>query len=120
MHASALSEVLWEVIESLYKARAHLVTNFSGSLLANRAMEYAEAVMEERGPLYNCVGFIYSTKIQMSRPSGPFAYQRSAYSGHNRFHCLIYQIITTPDGLIFHIYGPDVGQRHYTTLYRNS
>lgn len=27
---------------------------------------------------------------------------------------------TTPDGLLFYIYGPEVGQRHDMTLYRES
>lgn len=64
--------------------------------------------------------FIDCTNIQMTRTSGPSVYQRSAYSGHKMFHSLIYQSITTPYGLIFHIYGPDVRGRHETTLYRNS
>ena len=32
--------------------------------------------------------------------------------------CLIYQTITTPDGLIFSLYGPEVGRRHDVTLSR--
>ena len=35
-------------------------------------------------------------------------------------HCLVYQTITTPDGLIFHLHGPEVGRRHDLTLLRNS
>ena len=35
-------------------------------------------------------------------------------------HCLVYQTITTPDGLIFHLHGPEVGRRHDLTLLRSS
>ena len=56
----------------------------------------------------------------MSRPGGRNAIQRSCYSGRKRFHCLIHQTVTTPDGLLFHMYGPEVGRRHDMTLYRQS
>lgn len=88
MHASALSEVFWEVIASLIKARVHLVTTFRCAFLANQ--KYAETFLEEGAPSENCVGFIDCTKIQMSRPGGLSDYQRSAYSGHKRRRCLIY------------------------------
>jgi nuclease HARBI1 len=52
----------------------------------------------------------------MARPGGRTSNQRAVYSGHKRFHCFSYQSITTPDGLLFNIYGPDDGRRHYMTL----
>jgi len=54
----------------------------------------------------------------MSRPGGAGANQWTCYSGHKRFYCLIYQTVTTPDGLMFYLYGPEVGCRHDMTLYR--
>jgi hypothetical protein len=56
----------------------------------------------------------------MSRPGGDGSIQRSAYSGHKRFHCFSYQTVATPDGLIIHLYGPVEGRRHDLTLYRAS
>ena len=44
--------------------------------------------------------------------------QRACYSGHKRFYLLIYQTLKAPDGLLFPIYGLDVGKRHYMTLHR--
>lgn len=35
-------------------------------------------------------------------------------------HCLLYLAITTPDGLILYMYGPEEGLRHDITLYRKS
>ena len=43
----------------------------------------------------------------------------SCYFGHKRMHCLVYQTITTPDGLILHMYGPEEGRRHDLTHLRN-
>ena len=56
----------------------------------------------------------------MARPCGRAVLQRSTYSGQKRVHCLIYQTITTPDGLKFYLYGPEVGRSHDMTLYRQS
>ena len=33
---------------------------------------------------------------------------------------MIYKTITTPDGLMFYLYGPEVGRGHDMTLYRES
>ena len=30
----------------------------------------------------------------------------------------MYQTVTTPDGLLFYMYGPEVERRHDMTLYR--
>jgi hypothetical protein len=84
-----------------------------------RRDEYSRA-LNDVVPLKNCVGFIDCTKISISRPGGESANQRALYSGHKRYHCFSYQTITTPDGLVFHMYGPEEGRRHDTTLYRKS
>ena len=120
MRSSALSEVFWEVLESFYEKQGHLVLDLQEGLLARRAEMYAESIHKAGAPLDSCVGFIDCTKIQMSRPGGHSSLQRSCYSGHKRFHCLMYQTETTPDGLIFHLYGLEVGGRHDLTLLRES
>jgi len=120
MHTSALSEVFWEVAETFYGKRKHLLTQFRSDLMYDRAELYAEANSKQGAPLENCVGFIDCSRIAICRPGGVGANQRSVYSGHKRFHCFIYQTITTPDGLIFHLYGPEEGRRHDPTLYHNS
>ena len=45
---------------------------------------------------------------------------RSCYSGHKRMHCLVCQTITTSDGLILHMCGPEDGSRHELTPLRDS
>lgn len=115
-----LSQVFWEALEGFLRDWAHILETFRSDLMEERAGLYAQAITDNGASLDCCVGFVDSTKIQMSRPGGPSANQRSCYSGHKRFHCLMYQTITTPDGIIFHMFGPEVGRRHDITLYRQS
>lgn len=51
---------------------------------------------------------------------GADANQPAAYSGYKRFHCLIYQTVATPVGLLFHMFGLEMGRQHDITLYRES
>ena len=120
MHGSSLSEVFWEVLEKFVELRSYLFETFRSDLISERADLYAAALKQKGAPLDNCVGFLDCTKIQNSRPGGAAIIQRACYSGHKRFHCLIYQTITTPDGLMFYLYGPEVGRRHDMTLYKES
>lgn len=117
--SSQLSEIFWEHVELLIEQAGDKL-NINGNLLINRADLYANAIHSEGAHLDSCVAFIDCTKIKMQRPSGSRRYQQSCYSGHKRFHCLTYQTLTTPDGLIFGLYGPIVGRRHDLTVLRNS
>jgi nuclease HARBI1 len=46
--------------------------------------------------------------------------QKATYSGHKRRPGLKWQVITTPDGMLFHICGPYEGRRHDMHLYAES
>ena len=112
---SQLSEVFWEHVELVVEKYGHVLTLRPGMMQA-RARLYADVLKEHDCPLYNCVGFIDCTKIRISRPGGHGSLQRSTYSGHKRMHCLIYQSLSTPDGLIYALHGPVEGRRHDLTL----
>ena len=62
-----------------------------------------------------CVGFVDGTFHGINRP-GRDGYngllQRLFYNGAHKLHGIIFEIITFPDGLIGHAYGP-VSGRHY-------
>lgn len=120
MRASALFEVFREVVEGFIEAKGHLIESFHSELMTERSQIYADAIQRKGAPLDNCIGFIDCTKVQISRPGGNSSLQRDCYSGHKRFHCLLNQSVTTPDGLMFHLYGPEIGRRHDMTLYRQS
>lgn len=119
-HASALSEIFWEVSMVFYKKLGKLVTSFRADLMKERAEVYAECIFMRSDALPKCVGFMDGTKVRIARPGGRSIVQRSCYSGHKRIHCLVFQTITTPDGLIFHLYGPVEGRRPDAYLYRES
>ena len=120
MRSSALSEVFWEVVKTFRETQGHLITDLREAFLASRVELYANSIKNAGAPLHSCVRFIDCTEIEMCRPGGHVSIQRRCYSGRKRYHCSIYQTLTTPDGLIFHIYGPEVGRRHDLTLLKES
>lgn len=119
LFSSQLSEIFWEMVQRVVDKFKHAL-QLRGSFSRQRAQQYAEAIRDVGAPLDRCVGSIDCTKIRMQRPGAEHENQQSVYSGHKRMHCLIYQNLTTPDGLMFALYGPEVGRRHDLTLLRNS
>lgn len=119
MYTSHMSEVYWEIIELVNNKWGKLL-DLRGPYLKERSESYAESIRQSGSSLEKCVGFIDCTKIRMARPGGRSSLQKACYSGHKRFHCLSYQTLTTPDGLIFALYGPIEGRRHDLTLLRKS
>lgn len=71
-----------------------------------RLLEFGAALCEAGAPIDTCVGFIDGTTVGINRPGGPTDNQRVVYSGHKRYHCLRYQALTTPDGMIVSFFGP--------------
>lgn len=119
LFSSQMCEIFYEMIERFVQSFGYAL-HLNGQLLRRRAEMYAESIRNAGAPLHRCVGFIDCTKVRMQRPGGHGSLQRSVYSGHKRMHCLIYQTLTTPDGLMFALYGPEEGRRHDITLYRHS
>jgi DDE superfamily endonuclease len=58
--------------------------------------------------------------VRTSRPNGANEIQQSTHNGHKRCHGLNFQTVATPDGSNFHLFGPEEGRRHDSTLYRIS
>jgi hypothetical protein len=81
-HASALSEIYWEVAENLVERRGKLITKFRRELLRSRSELYSNAIENCGAPLDSCVGLIDCTKIAVARPGGRTSNQRAIYSGH--------------------------------------
>lgn len=114
-----LSEIFWESLERMLSVRSHLILTWRQDSMSSRASMYA-AHIHEHSPLESCVGYIDCTKQKVSRPGGHNKNQRALYTGHKRTWCLKWQTVSTPDGLIIHLWGPDDGRRHDSTLYRKS
>lgn len=118
-YPAQLSEVFWEALENMVRVRGYLILNWRADLMEHRAALYASHI-HENAPLPNCVGFMDCTKQKVARPGGHNSNQRALYTGHKRTWCLKWQSVSTPDGLIFHLWGPEDGRRHNSTLYNKS
>lgn len=69
------------------------------------------------GALQNCWGFIDGTVRPICRPS---IQQEEYYSGHKRVHCVKYQSVLCPDGIIINLKGAFPGRRHDAGILRLS
>lgn len=65
-------------------------------------------------------GYIDGTFLKTCRPQADEFNQRVVYSGHKKGHGFKCQGITTPDGLISHVFGPIVGSRGDWFIYQAS
>ena len=82
-----------------------------------RLRAYRAAIYRKSGVDLRVWGFIDGTVRPMCRPR---EHQRMFYNGHKRVHALKFQAVTTPDGLICHLYGPVVGSRHDAGVHAES
>ena len=48
----------------------------------------------------------------LMEPQGHRRDQRLVYNGHNRYHCLEYQSMKTPNGTIVNLFGSLEGRRY--------
>lgn len=78
---------------------------------------YSTPVSQKGSPLRRCWSFIDGTARPMCRPS--FA-QVVAFSGHKWCHCLKFQSVMVPNGLISQMFGPIEVRRHDAILLRFS
>ncbi|EGZ14871.1 hypothetical protein PHYSODRAFT_506036, partial [Phytophthora sojae] len=63
--------------------------------------------------------YVYGTVRKICRP-GDSIEQRAMYNGHKRSHAVKFQAVTTPDGIIAHMFGPAQGRAHDLTLLEDS
>ena len=82
-----------------------------------RITRYTEAVARKVGVQLWVWAFLDGTVRRICRPNED---QREYYSGHKRYHCLKYQAVTTPDGLITCLHGPYEGRRHDAGIFQRS
>lgn len=116
----ALSKIFWQVLMDCTQMHETIFGSLRTDIVETRARSYEDCIRDNGAPLTNCIGFMYGTKIFMARPGGSNVNRKSCYSGYKRSHCLVYLTVTTPDGLVLNLYGPEVGRRHDMTLYRQS
>jgi nuclease HARBI1 len=116
---AAINEIFYETLECFILWASPLVSVFQRDFLRSRAQLYARKLAaKSRNATQNCVGFIDGTLIEIARL--PSLIQRVTYSGHKRRPGLKRQVVTNPDGLLFHVFGPFEGSRHDMHLYAES
>jgi hypothetical protein len=113
---AAIAETFYEMLECFLDWEGPLVSTFQSTFLQSRAEYYASSISENSdNATQHCAGFIDGTLIEFAQLPGIL--QRATYSGHKRRPGLKWKVITTADGLLFHIFGPFEGRRHDLHLY---
>lgn len=115
---SELSKIItWTVTHILHNF-GHLLDDLNKPWLVGDSLERMANRIQDKGcPLERCWGFIDGTVVPICRPG---EYQRHLFSGHKRLHCLKYQSIVTPNGLIVSLKGPYIGRRHDAGMFQES
>jgi len=93
----------------------HIDTKFGDRVLYDtrvftdhqRLAIFSAAIKNAGAPFDSCPMFIDGTLVQICRPGHWL--QGAYYSGHKRKHCLRFQGILTPDGMLASFYGPYPG-----------
>ena len=103
-----------KVLDHIYNTHSTKVTAWNYRLLApNLLRQYADAIHLKGAPLDNCFGLIDGTVRRIARPKDN---QRIVYNGHKRVHCLKYQSLALPNGIIANMSGPYEGKKHDSTM----
>ena len=103
-------------LNHIYERFQHLL-NFDAERICPLLGVFADATRRKGAPLVNCVGFIDGTARPLARPSSN---QRMFFSGHKRVHCIKFQSVMMPDGIISHLSGPWNGTRHDAGIFYES
>jgi hypothetical protein len=112
-----LSLVFNETITYLARKYQKFLKFDQRRLTPDAIRKYCEVVHNHGGP--DLVwGFVDGTTRDICRPSTMD--QRSFYSGYTKTHCLKYQGVVTPDGLISSLYGPVTGKTHDARLWKET
>lgn len=119
MYSSKMSVIFWEQAELLNSKYGNLL-ELRILMLRERSEICATAIVDAGVTLDSCVGFIDGARIVISRPGGSYIQKRSCFSGHKRFHCLMFRTPNTPDDLIFSMFGNLEVRRHDMTLLHRS
>lgn len=105
---SQLCMIFNHVLDYVNNTWGHLLDTLNQAWLSPHNLRaYADAVHEKGAALDYVWGFIDGTLKACCRPE---RYQRALYSGHKRYHGLKYQSVSTPNGMIAHLYGPIEGE----------
>ena len=118
-HPAQISRIFNGMIRHLYSSLTHLRDSRSLECWGPHFPRFAAAI--HRGgrrsrrrayrpmPLTNCVGFIDGSNQYTDKPG---MYQHILYNGHKRAHCVKWQGIMLPNGIMPMPFGPVHGRNH--------
>uniref|UniRef100_A0A6P7G8T6 Uncharacterized protein LOC114339170 n=1 Tax=Diabrotica virgifera virgifera TaxID=50390 RepID=A0A6P7G8T6_DIAVI len=114
----SLSQIIKTTANFIMETHGHRLDNLNSHqwLNQNRFQLYAQAIRNKGGAIPNCWRFIDGTVRPICRPS---VQQEQYYSGHKRVHCVKYQSVLCPDGLIVNLKGAFCGRRHDAGIFRD-
>ena len=99
-----ISLILAEVTDHIVSTQGHLLQDLDQPWLQpNHLEEFARAIHQKGAALDNCWGFVDGTIRPVCRPGEN---QRVIYNGHKRVHCLKFQSVVAPNGMIANLFGP--------------
>ena len=99
-----LCRIVHCMVNLIYENYHFRLTSWNQPFLSRENLQlYATFIHNKGAPLSNCFGFIDGTVRPMCRPEKN---QRHVYNGHKRVHCLKFQNICLPNGLIANLSGP--------------
>jgi hypothetical protein len=101
----------------LFDRWKHLLRFNPHRLTQEKLAAFAAVIHAKGAPVDFVPAFIDGTLQNTARP---VFNQRIVFNGWKRRHCLKYQCVLTPDGIVIHIFGPVEGRRHDLTVYRQS
>lgn len=115
----AISLIISRITDILIQNHGHLLTHLPQLTWLNwqRLRIYGLAIQDKGAPMPNCWGFIDGTARAICRPS---LEQENYYSGHKRFHCVKFQSLLCPDGIIASLKGGWPGRRHDAAMFTES
>jgi len=112
-----VSHITNTLLQFIFERWKHLLRFDPQRLTPERLAMYSVAIKEKNTPLDTCWGFVDCTLRPIARP---IYGQESVYNGWKRIHCLKYQAIIAPDGIISHLYGPVEGRIHDSAVWTES
>jgi hypothetical protein len=106
---SQISRFLSCIVRIIFNRFSRIMLFDRKRLTLGKLEEYAACFRTCGIPYHRLWGFIDGTIKKICRP---LENQRLYYSGHKRMHCLRFQNVTTPDGLISSFFGPLPGSHN--------
>ena len=113
-HPSEISLIFNATLQMVYQNKIHLeYVNNVYWMQVDYLYSYAHTVSDKGTALDACIGFMDGSTKPIARLTENLSV---TFSGHKRVHCLRFQSLLLPNGLIGHMSSPLEGRRHDAIL----